>query len=131
MKGCNKLKKEVLNTVFGSCPIDMSDEDILDAMKSIPGYLDITPGDLVLIKQRLCSRFNAHRFRKRHNANSSSHGIWRHSSIRDSLNFCRKKYKSSASTRSKGPLGGDCCKSRYFPDNVRPVNAASKNSYYR
>jgi CBS-domain-containing membrane protein len=23
----------------------MSDEDILDAMKSIPGYLDITPGD--------------------------------------------------------------------------------------
>jgi len=23
----------------------MSDEDIMDAMKSIPGYLDITPGD--------------------------------------------------------------------------------------
>lgn len=45
MKGCNKLKKEVLNTAFGSCPIDMSDEDILNAMKSIPGYLDITPGD--------------------------------------------------------------------------------------
>jgi len=39
------LKKEVLNTVFGSCPVNMSDEDILDAMKSIPGYLDITPGD--------------------------------------------------------------------------------------
>jgi len=45
MKGCNTLKKEVLNTAFGSCPVDMSDEDILDAMKSIPGYLDITPGD--------------------------------------------------------------------------------------
>ena len=39
------MKKEVLNTVFGSCPVNMSDEDILDAMKSIPGYLDITPGD--------------------------------------------------------------------------------------
>ena len=45
MKGCYKLNNEVLNTVFGSCPVDMSDEDILDAMKSIPGYLDITPGD--------------------------------------------------------------------------------------
>jgi CBS domain-containing membrane protein len=39
------LKNEVFNTIFGSCPVDMSDEDILDAMKSIPGYLDITPGD--------------------------------------------------------------------------------------
>ena len=39
------MNKEVLNTVFGSCPVNMSDEDILDAMKSIPGYLDITPGD--------------------------------------------------------------------------------------
>ena len=39
------MKKDILNTVFGSCPVDMSDEDILDAMKSIPGYLDITPGD--------------------------------------------------------------------------------------
>ena len=45
MKGSCVLKKEVLKTVFGSCPVDMSDEDILDAMKSIPGYLDITPGD--------------------------------------------------------------------------------------
>jgi len=36
------LKNEVFNTIFGSCPVDMSDEDILDAMKSIPGYLDIT-----------------------------------------------------------------------------------------
>jgi len=39
------LKNDVLNTIFGSCPVDMSDADILDAMKSIPGYLDITPGD--------------------------------------------------------------------------------------
>ncbi len=45
MKGHCTLKKEVLRTVFGSCPVDMSDEDILGAMKSIPGYLDITPGD--------------------------------------------------------------------------------------
>lgn len=34
-----------MNTIFGSCPVDMSDADILDAMKSISGYLDITPGD--------------------------------------------------------------------------------------
>jgi CBS domain-containing membrane protein len=26
-------------------PVDISDDDIYDAMKSIPGYLDITPGD--------------------------------------------------------------------------------------
>ncbi len=26
-------------------PVDISDEDILEAMKDIPGYLDITPGD--------------------------------------------------------------------------------------
>ena len=39
------MKKEVFNTAFGSSPIEMSDEDILDAMKSISGYLDITPGD--------------------------------------------------------------------------------------
>ena len=45
MEGINPLKKEFLNTAFGSCPVNMSDEDILDAMKSIPGYLDITPGD--------------------------------------------------------------------------------------
>ena len=35
MKGFFQLKKDVLNTVFGSCPVNMSDEDILDAMKSI------------------------------------------------------------------------------------------------
>jgi CBS domain-containing membrane protein len=45
IKGNKTLKKDVLNTAFGSCPVNMSDEDIFDAMKSIPGYLDITPGD--------------------------------------------------------------------------------------
>ena len=39
------MKREVLTTAFGTCPVNLSDEDILDAMKSIPGYLDITPGD--------------------------------------------------------------------------------------
>jgi len=39
------LNEDVLDTVFGSCPVNMSEEDVLDAMKSIPGYLDITPGD--------------------------------------------------------------------------------------
>ncbi len=29
----------------GSCHLDISDDDVLDAMKSISGYLDITPGD--------------------------------------------------------------------------------------
>jgi CBS domain-containing membrane protein len=28
-----------------ACPPDLSDEDIIDAMKDIGGYLDITPGD--------------------------------------------------------------------------------------
>ncbi len=28
-----------------SCPMDISDDDILKAMKDISGYLDITPGD--------------------------------------------------------------------------------------
>lgn len=29
-----------------SCPLDLSDDDILKAMKDIVGYLDITPGDV-------------------------------------------------------------------------------------
>lgn len=28
-----------------ACPMDISDDDILKAMKDISGYLDITPGD--------------------------------------------------------------------------------------
>jgi len=31
---------------IGACvPVDISDDDIFDAMRDIPGYLDITPGD--------------------------------------------------------------------------------------
>jgi CBS domain-containing membrane protein len=45
------LKNEFLDTIFGSCPVNMSEADILDAMKSIPGYLDITPGDFKEIFQ--------------------------------------------------------------------------------
>ncbi|MGB9500111.1 MAG: hypothetical protein ACKVE4_10270 [Dissulfuribacterales bacterium] len=31
--------------IFGSLSIDLSDDDILAAMKSIQGYIDITPAD--------------------------------------------------------------------------------------
>jgi CBS domain-containing protein len=37
--------KEIDIDFPGLCPLDISDEDVLDAMKSISGYLDITPGD--------------------------------------------------------------------------------------
>jgi CBS domain-containing membrane protein len=50
-KGCKPLKNDFLDTIFGSCPVNMSDADILDAMKCIPGYLDITPGDFKEIFQ--------------------------------------------------------------------------------
>lgn len=30
---------------IGACPMNISDEDIFEAMKEIRGYLDITPGD--------------------------------------------------------------------------------------
>ena len=33
------------NEVVCSLPFEISDQDIFDAMKEIPGYLDITPGD--------------------------------------------------------------------------------------
>ncbi|HIP38094.1 MAG TPA: CBS domain-containing protein [Desulfocapsa sulfexigens] len=33
------------NDVVCSLPLEISDQDIFDAMKEIPGYLDITPGD--------------------------------------------------------------------------------------
>lgn len=33
------------NDVVCSLPFEISDQDIFDAMKEIPGYLDITPGD--------------------------------------------------------------------------------------
>lgn len=34
------------NQYTDACPVDISDEDILKAMKDIMGYLDITPGDV-------------------------------------------------------------------------------------
>ena len=34
-----------LNGVATSSPLEFSDQDIYEAMKEIPGYLDITPGD--------------------------------------------------------------------------------------
>jgi len=43
---------------------DLSDEDIYDAMKSIPGYLDITPGDFKELYQ-VAYRHALHRIRKR------------------------------------------------------------------
>ena len=33
------------NGGVSSSPREMSDQDIYEAMKEIPGYLDITPGD--------------------------------------------------------------------------------------
>jgi len=33
------------NMQWNQCPIDISDEDVLEAMKTISGFLDITPGD--------------------------------------------------------------------------------------
>jgi len=32
-------------TPWHQCPIDISDDDVLEAMKTISGFLDITPGD--------------------------------------------------------------------------------------
>ena len=48
-----------------TCPIDMSDEDILEAMRSIPGYLDITPSDfkeIYLSAYRFAVRASGSRF---------------------------------------------------------------------
>ncbi len=36
---------------WNTCPMDISDEDVLEAMKSISGYLDITPADFKEIYQ--------------------------------------------------------------------------------
>jgi CBS-domain-containing membrane protein len=33
------------NNPWSQCPVDISDDDIMEAMKDINGYLDITPGD--------------------------------------------------------------------------------------
>jgi CBS domain-containing membrane protein len=39
------MKDRPKNMDMDSCPVDISDDDVLAAMKTIPGYLDITPGD--------------------------------------------------------------------------------------
>ncbi len=39
------IKKSRNKDAFSSPPLDISDDDILEAMKDISGYLDITPGD--------------------------------------------------------------------------------------
>jgi len=36
------MTKPVKNQFADSCPMDISDDDILEAMKEIDGYLDIT-----------------------------------------------------------------------------------------
>ena len=40
------------NTVCATQPFDISDDDVLEAMKAIPGYLDITPGDFKVLYQK-------------------------------------------------------------------------------
>ena len=35
----------------GSSPLAISDEDVIEAMKTIPGYIDITPGDFKEVYQ--------------------------------------------------------------------------------
>lgn len=39
------------NTACETQPFDISDDDVLEAMKAIPGYLDITPGDFKILYQ--------------------------------------------------------------------------------
>ena len=33
------------NLQWNQCPVDISDDDVLEAMKTISGFIDITPGD--------------------------------------------------------------------------------------
>jgi CBS domain-containing protein len=40
-----KRNKPMQTNDIDTCPLDISDEDILKAMKDMMGYLDITPGD--------------------------------------------------------------------------------------
>jgi CBS domain-containing membrane protein len=39
---------------FPSCEIPVRDEDVLKAMREIPGYLDITPGDFKEVYRHAC-----------------------------------------------------------------------------
>ena len=50
---------------LGTCPMDISDDDILKAMKDISGYLDITPGDFKEI----------YRFAYRHAVDRLTHSV--------------------------------------------------------
>ncbi len=50
------------NQFVESCPLDISDDDILKAMRNISGYLDITPGDVKEI-YRFAYRHAIHRLR--------------------------------------------------------------------
>jgi CBS domain-containing membrane protein len=54
--------------IFNECdPVDISEEDVMDAMRTIPGYIDITPRDFkevyriayTLAKDRMANRFKA------------------------------------------------------------------------
>jgi CBS domain-containing protein len=48
------LKREAEDNLAAACLIDISDEDVLDAMKEIPGYLDITPEDFKEVYRFAC-----------------------------------------------------------------------------
>ena len=39
------MDNSIKNQYIDLAPMDLSEEDVLKAMKDIPGYLDITPGD--------------------------------------------------------------------------------------
>jgi len=39
------MDNSIKNQYMDLAPMDLSEEDVLKAMKDIPGYLDITPGD--------------------------------------------------------------------------------------
>ncbi len=53
------------NQHIDSCPMDISDDDILKAMKDISGYLDFTPGDFKEI----------YRFAYRHSVERLRHSV--------------------------------------------------------
>jgi CBS domain-containing membrane protein len=39
------VKQSLVTQYMAACPVEISDEDVLAAMKKIPGYIDITTGD--------------------------------------------------------------------------------------
>jgi CBS domain-containing membrane protein len=48
------MNTDSMENSTGACRIDISDDDVLDAMKEIPGYLDITPGDFKEVYRFAC-----------------------------------------------------------------------------